>query len=1501
MAITKTRAKKFFIGIKDDRFDDRRQSSILTVLTEGNDLYINQYGKIFTEDEIGSFDIVKRRFGTENQGVLEFAPIDRRVNEYSYSFISYDIKQNILDYSTYDFGNTVSIATTYSSISSNSSKTLYTIPNNFSSAKVLVEISSPTGNNYEYNEINLVKDNSEVYFNDFGKITISSNSTLSENGIGEYNVSSSGSGTNLIFSSNASETLNYNVVTVSLANTSFNEVATRELRYGKVESVNVSIASTSNPQPVAISTYSTNYNLNYFIVQIADTTNNQIELAEVVTLNNDIESTLIEYGNVFSNTSLGSFDVTTSSVTELLFTPIANINVNLTILKHSISYVEFLSFPVSINLKNAELTTGVNRSTSNTNIAFKKDFDLTHKLSPIFERRFDGSLEYNSETLSGVDLTRNLIYLPQHYFVSGEKVSYRAEPFYYLKVLSPQATSTSGIGNSTVQVSSTSGLKITDYFGSTYIPISSINGNTVSLASTLPYQVNSGSTVDFYRLMDYSESQGPTESSISIGSTYISGIGITTKLSGNLYVYKQDDRFIGLCTSPLDALKSSPNLIDFTSVGIGNNHYITSDNPNARCIILVDNVIQTPVVSTATTASLISQIEVQDTTLHFSNIKSFFSGDIIKIGSEIMKISSVGVSSEKFIEVERSVLGTNVGVHSSNSLITKLKGNYNIIGSKIYFAEAPYGPIYDNVSGDILIRSTFQGRVFLRSGVPNSNEETYQKNYIFDDVSSEFDSASKNFQLKTNTQSISGFSTSNSIILVNNLFQIPEDDYNLSENSSQTFVNFTGSATSVSYDPNNASVPRGGIIVSVGSSSGFGYQPLVSAGGSAVVSSAGTIQSISVGSSGSGYREALQPFIRVGVQTLSSGIPNIEFIGTAAVSNGHIVSIAITNPGTGYTSSNPPQVVFDDPLSYSNLNLIHTPSSSGIGSQAKIDIVVGQGSSVIDFTITNYGYSYNDGDILTVESGGISGIPTDTSKTFSDFTIKVERTYTDNFGGWSIGQLQKLDDIDELFDGDRKTFPISYAGNRFAIISKSGLDVTSLLLIFVNDVLQEPEKAYTVNSGSLITFTEAPKSGEKCRILFYRGTPDIDVVDVDILETIETGDTLQIIGEKDKFIENKRVVTDIILPDTVETNTYNSFGITDDQELLRPVSWCKQKNDIVVDGKDVYKSRLSYEPNISPISNIIQSVGIGSTQIFVDSIKTIFDPKNENVSNNIIKKIQIIDNSNLVSAIATAVVSSAGTITSVPISNGGFGYKTVPSVSIQSPIGIGLSGKATLTASISSGSVNSISVTSAGFGYTRSNPPLVAIDTPIANEEVIDNTSYFGDFGIITGISTGSVGFASTALIFDLYIPQDSYLRNINVTNPTITESEIKENYYFKVSNSNVGSGVTSLRKDGSIIGVGTIGIDNIYQVISVSSASTGVYGGGVRQVSRVTVSVKNNNGLSGLAHSEYYGDYSWGVINVSSIKNSYEVNSSNGVVGLNSTPLVRRYNYLRYTNYNNT
>ena len=84
-----------------------------------------------------------------------------------------------------------------------------------------------------------------------------------------------------------------------------------------------------------------------------------------------------------------------------------------------------------------------------------------------------------------------------------------------------------------------------------------------------------------------------------------------------------------------------------------------------------------------------------------------------------------------------------------------------------------------------------------------------------------------------------------------------------------------------------------------------------------------------------------------------------------------------------------------------------------------------------------------------------------------------------------------------------KTITLSAKGSK--------INVQDVLLIFVNDILQIPGKAYKFNGGSLLRFTEAPKEGDTCKIMFYKGTATVDVNDVEVLETVKPGDDI-IIG-----------------------------------------------------------------------------------------------------------------------------------------------------------------------------------------------------------------------------------------------------------------------------------------------------------------------------------------------------------------------------------------------------
>ena len=269
------------------------------------------------------------------------------------------------------------------------------------------------------------------------------------------------------------------------------------------------------------------------------------------------------------------------------------------------------------------------------------------------------------------------------------------------------------------------------------------------------------------------------------------------------------------------------------------------------------------------------------------------------------------------------------------------------------------------------------------------------------------------------------------------------------------------------YDPNNATVPVGGIIVSVGSTEGEGYQPLVSAGATAVISGLGTIASISIGNSGSGYRAGIQT-VNVGISSQGKNATYFTGIATAIINNGYITGISsVTGVGTLgiHTSTNPPLIKIDAPLSYSNMPLIYSSESvSGVGSTATVDVVVGQGSSVIAFTLKNLGYGYGNGEILTVPVGGYTGIPTTADFGSKEFQLTIDEVFNDAMTAWNFGELDMIDKIEDLFDNSTTTFQLKKNGAVLSILSGKGSKIN--VLSTADDVLIAPGDDFGFNETS---------------------------------------------------------------------------------------------------------------------------------------------------------------------------------------------------------------------------------------------------------------------------------------------------------------------------------------------------------------------------------------------------------------------------------------------------
>ena len=540
---------------------------------------------------------------------------------------------------------------------------------------------------------------------------------------------------------------------------------------------------------------------------------------------------------------------------------------------------------------------------------------------------------------------------------------------------------------------------------------------------------------------------------------------------------------------------------------------------------------------------------------------------------------------------------------------------------------------------------------------------------------------------------------------------------------------------------------------------------------------------------------------------------------------------------------------------------------------------------VSDFSIKGAGYSFQLGDVFEpvglVTAKGLRA-------PLKPFELEVVDVFSDKFASWQFGQLDFIDPIDVLQDDVRTVFPLFYNAELVSFqLDKNDndsklIDIDSVLVVFINGVLQEPSKAYIFDGGSSIQFLEAPKKEDKVSIFFYNGTRGIDSVETDIAETVKVGDTLSV--RKAAGIETSvnqsegRIVYDIVSSDRIETNVYSGVGIDENND--RNVNWTKQKRDLFINGRKVPKSRDSIEGMIFPTSRIIRDVNVGDTDILLDNAQFFNYEENESSVVTAYVDAVVIDDIPIVGAAATATVDSSGKVTATTVTNPGFGYTTATvEVKYSSPknVGVGIGTTATGTATIVNGSVSVVSVANPGFGYTNSlnvpvAPQIIIPQPRLVNEVVTNIQNVQGNTGIITGIST--VAGIGTDLAIKFF------------TDNTL---DLQVGYHIVVTDTTVGSGVTSIyTHDNDIIGVGTEFVDNIYRVHQIPVANEIVC-----NIASDTITT----GIQTLGTSIYNpnGYYSWGRL-TNFVRNTepIAIGISGRMVtsGLSTYPLIQRRGY---------
>jgi len=611
---------------------------------------------------------------------------------------------------------------------------------------------------------------------------------------------------------------------------------------------------------------------------------------------------------------------------------------------------------------------------------------------------------------------------------------------------------------------------------------------------------------------------------------------------------------------------------------------------------------------------------------------------------------------------------------------------------------------------------------------------------------------------------------------------------------------------------------------------------------------------------------------------------------------------------------------------------------------------VGIGSTLFEiskFKITRPGHSFRRGDkfrpvgLITAAHLTRQGLPP-----IQEFEFEVIDTFRDTFSSFQFGEIDYIDDIKNLQNGERTRFPLFFNGQPLSFEkddtnSQSQLiDLDAVLLIFVNGVLQQPGVSYEFRGGSTVTFKEAPtgetgpdlNDHDHIDIFFYKGEENVDVEIKDIQEEIKRGDQFRVLRNdaidvsiSNSTQEKNRITKQILGAKVIETDVYSGLGIDENQE--KPVRFEKQKTDIVINGEIIPKTRSSIEPQIYPTAKIIGDLtttnGPGTLVgdgIFVDDATSFLYEKDRYNQSGDIRVDALITHGETtnIRAAATATVSATGTITGINITEPGSGYSGSATIKLSRPFSVGfttvfvpdgsnsitgIGSTAIATISVVNGSIdpNSVSIVNPGFGYSQSNPPQVIIDPPAYKTEKITGIENVqGYTGIITGIEqvkrNGSLD--SALKIFYRAVTKNKENKLVHAA----AASDLKQGYPILVKDTSVGDGTRSVfgTNAGGTVGIGNTFLDNVYivQFPPTTDGSIGI----------ITVHLHTSSNIAGINTEGFFnqdkiglttsiGEFHWGRLygnNVKRSSNPIAIGVSGLTVdaGLSTFPTIQRKHF---------
>ena len=163
------RSQKYITYVRDKRFTAQRQLMLVDLLHDNSRGYLNQYARVETVYDQGSFDFSING----SDGNLEFHPTKSSVNDYDVIALEYGLRDTVLGVGSTGLGGVILIDTDSISIPSNTTKTIVSIAKTYTSAKVLVNINPDISKNQEFEsvELNITHNSNNVALSEYGRLT----------------------------------------------------------------------------------------------------------------------------------------------------------------------------------------------------------------------------------------------------------------------------------------------------------------------------------------------------------------------------------------------------------------------------------------------------------------------------------------------------------------------------------------------------------------------------------------------------------------------------------------------------------------------------------------------------------------------------------------------------------------------------------------------------------------------------------------------------------------------------------------------------------------------------------------------------------------------------------------------------------------------------------------------------------------------------------------------------------------------------------------------------------------------------------------------------------------------------------------------------------------------------------------------------------------------------------------------------------------------------------